>query len=239
MNRFGINFYDEKGNYIMTSFMDAMENQEPHLKIANHYKECFELYGATPKGLDWDNQENLNKRYEIMFDLISSKEISHIINSSLLDFGCGYGGFYNWLTNKTHSPQYSGIDINENCINKARELYPNQFFGLLDIHGVDPEYWFRVRHYDYIICNGTFTIKNNLTQEEMTNFMCSTLEKLWTKTNKGIAFNCMSKILDYERDDLFHVSFDELSMWVYDNLSSKFTIRQDYGLREFTMYVYK
>jgi len=227
-------------------------------QIASHYEEKFDQFGATPKGLDWDNQENLNKRYEVMSELYSIKENSWNTNKiTLLDFGCGFGGFYEWLKNHQHfKPDYTGIDINENLINKARELYQPEYvdeyadlssipgFGLIDIH--DPEQWESFNNpnifsdkFDYIICNGTFTVKAGLTQEEMTNFMCSTLEKLWTKTNKGIAFNCMSKILDYERDDLFHVSFDELSMWVYDNLSSKFTIRQDYGLREFTMYVYK
>lgn len=226
-------------------------------QIASHYSNCFEKYGDTPKGLDWDNQENLDKRYEVMYDLITPKESSHIINSTLLDFGCGYGGFYNWLKqNKTYQPDYIGIDINENLIKKARELYTPAYvtydadlnsipgFGLIDIH--DPEQWELFNNpnifsdkFDYIICNGTFTMKLGLTQEEMTNFMCSTLEKLWNKTNRGIAFNCMSKVLDYERDDLFHVSFDEVSQWVYDNLSPNFMIRQDYGLREFTMYVYK
>lgn len=219
----------------MTSFIDATKNKKQYLKIADYYSQAFEKHGATPQGLAWDNQENLNKRYEIMYNIIESP----FQPTSILDFGCGYGGFYNRLLKGHRYINYSGIDINENAIIKARELYPEVSFFSFDIHTADPEYWYRVKNYDYIICNGTFTVKGPLTQEEMTNFMCSTLEKLWTKTNKGIAFNCMSKILDFERDDLFHVSFDELSMWVYDNLSSKFTIRQDYGLREFTMYVYK
>jgi len=211
-----------------------------YLKIADHYKQTFDKHGATPQGLDWDNQENLEKRYKVMQDLY--RDIDQFYGFTLLDFGCGYGGFYNWLDKQqgTHHIQYTGLDINENAINKAKELYPEINFFQSNIHRntFDADQ-FDMLKWDYIICNGTFTIKNSLTQEEMTNFICSTLEKLWTKTNKGIAFNCMSKILDYERDDLFHVSFDELSRWVYDNLSSKFSIRQDYGLREFTMYVYK
>lgn len=207
-------------------------------QIADYYSQAFEKYGATPQGLAWDNQENLEKRYEVMWDLIKHHR------TSILDFGCGYGGFYDWLIKNYKHVDYTGIDINKNSIEEARELYPHHNWGLIDIHS--EEGWEDFNNpnifsdkFDYIICNGTFTVKNNLTQEEMTNFMCSTLEKLWTKTDKGIAFNCMSKVLDFERNDLFHVSFDELSMWVYDNLSSKFTIRQDYGLREFTMYVYK
>ena len=205
-----------------------------YLKIAEHYSQAFEKHGATPKGLDWDNQENLDKRYRVMYELIKHS----FDNQSLLDFGCGFGGFYNWLSENS-GINYHGIDINPDVIKIAQKIHHEAEFYQFDIHKSAPEYWYRVRNYDYIICNGTFTVKNTLTQEEMTNFMCSTLEKLWTKTNKGIAFNCMSKVLDFERDDLFHVSFDQLSQWVYDNLSSKFLIRQDYGLREFTMYVYK
>lgn len=207
-----------------------------YLKIADHYKQTFDKHGATPQGLDWDNEKNMMLRYRAMFDLIKPS----MDDQTLLDFGCGYGGFYGWFNKTRKDIIYSGLDINGNLLKKAKELYPGVDFFQSDIHRntFDCDL-FDMSKWDYIICNGTFTVKNTLTQEEMTNFMCSTLEKLWTKTNKGIAFNCMSKILDYERDDLFHVSFDELSMWVYDNLSSKFTIRQDYGLREFTMYVYR
>lgn len=216
----------------MTSFIDAIKNENQYLKIADYYSQAFEQHGATPQGLAWDNQENLNKRYEVMYDIVK------YYNASILDFGCGYCGFYEWILKNKKTIKYTGLDINLESLEVAYKNNPNLKLWHLDIH--DPKFSFDgINNWDYIICNGTFTVKGPLTQEEMTNFMCSTLEKLWTKTNRGIAFNCMSKILDFERDDLFHVSFDELSMWVYDNLSSKFTIRQDYSLREFTMYVYK
>lgn len=207
-----------------------------YLKLAYHYHNCFEKHGATPKGLDWDNQENLNKRYQIMSELFIHDKNKQV---DILDFGCGYGGFYEYLIKNYFNSHYIGLDINENTLRLFQNKYPELNLYLEDIHLIPDRPWEGFPSYDYIICNGTFTVKGDMTQREMTNFMCSTLEKLWTKTNKGIAFNCMSKVLDYERDDLFHVSFDELSMWVYDNLSSKFTIRQDYGLREFTIYVYK
>jgi SAM-dependent methyltransferase len=212
--------------------------------IAEYYNKAFIEYGDTPEGLAWDNQTNLDKRYEVMFDLIKPKEQSHITNSTLLDFGCGYGGFYKWLKDQTYYPKYTGIDINRMIIEKARKLYPEQPFGVIDIHNDNDWESFNnpvicKESYDYVVLNGVFTVKNTLAQDEMWSFMTSTLEKLWIKTNKGVAFNIMSKMVDWERDDLFHVSFDKLSRWVYNNLSSKFTIRQDYSLREFTAYVYK
>ena len=74
---------------------------------------------------------------------------------------------------------------------------------------------------------------------EMYNFMTNVLLKLWGKTNKGISFNVMSKLVDWERDDLFHVSMDEICLFLKNNLSRNFIIRNDYKLYEYTIYVYK
>jgi SAM-dependent methyltransferase len=197
-------------------------------KIADYYNKAFNKHGETPEGLAWDNQINLNKRYEVMFDIIKH------YNSTVLDFGCGYGGLYEWILNNKKSVEYTGLDINKEVLKIAEEKYPKITWINSDIH----ENIFNL-NFDYTVCNGTFTVKDTLTQEEMTNFMCSTLEKLWTKTNKGIAFNVMSKLVDWERDDLFHVSIDQLGQWLIDNLSRNFVIRNDYGLYEYTVYVYK
>jgi hypothetical protein len=69
--------------------------------------------------------------------------------------------------------------------------------------------------------------------------MSNTLKTLWLKTNKGISFNVMSKLVDWERDDLFHVSMDEIGLFLKNNLSKNFVIRNDYKLYEYTIYVYK
>jgi SAM-dependent methyltransferase len=204
-----------------------------YLKIVDYYNKAFDQYGDTPKGLAWDNQSNLNKRYKVMFDLI--KYPTQITpNTTVLDFGCGYGGFYKWIKEHEKLVEYIGLDINKEVLKIAKEKYPKITWLDSDIH----ENIFD-SNFDYIICNGTFTVKDTLTQEEMTNFMCSTLEKLWAKTNKGIAFNVMSKLVDWERDDLFHVSMDQLGQWLIDNLSRNFVIKNDYGLYEYTVYVYK
>lgn len=197
-------------------------------KIAEYYNKAFIEYGDTPEGLAWDNQLNLNKRYEVMFDVVKH------YNTSILDFGCGYGGLYEWILNNKKTAEYVGLDINKEAIKFAKEKHPETTWIESDIHKDTLQ-----TDFDYIICNGTFTVKDTLTQDEMWDFMTSTLEKLWTKTNKGIAFNVMSKLVDWERDDLFHVSMDQLGQWLKDNLSRDFIIRNDYKLYEYTAYVYK
>ena len=62
---------------------------------------------------------------------------------------------------------------------------------------------------------------------------------IFEKVDKGMAFNVMSKAVDWERDDLFHLSTDVLIDFMVKNLSRNFIIRNDYGLYEYTVYLYK
>jgi SAM-dependent methyltransferase len=200
-------------------------------KIAEHYDNCFKKYGDSDLGVDWPKYEDTLTRHQVMLQLFQGDE-----NVSLLDFGCGLGHFYKFLKSNNHHNfiTYSGLDINEGFYQTCKDKYPE-----LDFYHVDILINNDIPNFDYIVCNGTFTEKRELSQEEMMEFFTSVISKLWDKCNKGIAFNVMSKLVDWERDDLFHVSMDELGLFLKNNLSRNFVIRNDYGLYEYTVYVYK
>ena len=202
-----------------------------YLKIAEHYKKCFDVHGDNHLGVDWPKYEDTLTRYEVMLDLINENN-----KVSLLDFGCGLGHLYKFILDekKENKIVYSGLSINENFYNHCTKKDPEVNFFLKDININD-----EIPNFDYIVCNGTFTEKRDLSYEEMFDFMSNTLKTLWSKTNKGIAFNVMSKLVDWERDDLFHVSMDEIGLFLKNNLSKNFVIRNNYKLYEYTIYVYK
>ena len=205
-----------------------------YLKIAEHYKNCFVEHGDNHLGVDWPNYEDTLKRYKTMLELSNPNELGF----SLLDFGCGTAALYEYaLSNPKQFGNrvvYSGLDINSEFVEISKEKFPYQTFYHKDIL-VDSD----IPNFDYIVCNGTFTEKRELSYDEMWEFFTTTITKLWEKCDKGIAFNLMSKHVDWERDDLFHVSLDELGWFLKNNLSRNFTIRNDYGLYEYTTYVYK
>lgn len=209
-------------------------------KIAEHYNECFQKHGDSHLGVDWPNYKDTLIRHEIMLGVTKGES-----DVSILDFGCGLGHFYEYLKRNDHTNflHYAGIDINLDMVEICRKKYPGISFGHIDIL-LDIEGWRNptiFSNYDYIVCNGVFTEKRDLTWDEMFQFMASTVKTLWERTNKGIAFNLMSTHLDYERDELFHVDLDLIGEFIREELGTRnFEIKHGYGgLYEYTVYIYK
>ena len=87
--------------------------------------------------------------------------------------------------------------------------------------------------------NGVLTYRGSLSFEEMFDYMSGLLPAVFSHARRGLAFNVMSKLVDWERDDLFHVPFDRMATFVAAKLSRDFALRHDYGLYEYTVYVYR
>src|SRR5205823_13316030 len=91
----------------------------------------------------------------------------------------------------------------------------------------------------FIILNGVFNFKGQNTFEAMRHYFQDLLVHVWPFARRGMAFNVMSKYLDWERDDLFHLGLDDVARFLDSQISRHFTIRHDYGLFEYTVYVYR
>ena len=87
--------------------------------------------------------------------------------------------------------------------------------------------------------NGVFTEKRGLTFDEMFHYFQELTEKVFSICNIGVAFNVMSKNVDWERGDLFHLSHDLLTEFLCKKITRNYIIRNDYGLYEYTVYLFK
>ncbi|MFW9990323.1 MAG: SAM-dependent methyltransferase, partial [Candidatus Odinarchaeota archaeon] len=96
-----------------------------------------------------------------------------------------------------------------------------------------------ISNYDFIILNGVFTEKRELTFDEMFEYFKTLILMLFDKANEGIAFNVMTKHVDWERGDLFHLPFDHLASFLKQEITRHFVIRNDYGLFEYAVYLLK
>jgi SAM-dependent methyltransferase len=210
-----------------------MENKK-YLSIKQHYENCLDKHGDSHLGMDWPKLEDVDKRYGIMLELILLKNTASE-KLSILDFGCGTSHFYEFLLKNKMNLNYSGLDISEKPIEISRKKFPQNTYYCLDILDKSEQ----LPNFDYIIMNGIFTEKIDLTFEEMFDYMKNVLTVIFQKANKGIAFNVMSKAVDWEREDLFHLPTDLLINFLTKNMTRNFIIRNDYGLYEYTVYIYK
>jgi len=202
--------------------------------IAEHYEKVFAEFGDTYRGADWPNATDALKRYEVMLGIIPKEKVGQ--STTLLDFGCGSAQLMDYLgsTNR-HWVQYSGMDLSESCIKAANDKYPNCQFYCNNVLTDEMS----VPSFDYVVLNGVLTEKLSLSQEEMLKFAEKLLSKVFEMSTKGMAFNVMSKVVDWERSDLFHLSMDQMAEIVGRRLSRHFVVRHDYGLYEYTVYVFK
>lgn len=209
--------------------------QADYDRIVSHYESCLEKYGDTHQGVDWPKLEDALKRYQVMTEIELYSPIKRN-RYSLLDFGCGAGHLLDYLNkNKLKQFEYSGCDLSRKFIDLCKSKFSQTQFLQFDAIK-EP---FKMLNYDFIIMNGVFTEKRELSFDEMWNYVKTLLDIVSKKSNIGVAFNVMSKHVQWERDDLFHLPHDLLADYLTKHISRDYIIRNDYGLYEYTVYVYK
>lgn len=198
--------------------------------IVNYYESCYEQYGDSHLGVDWPNKIDADTRYRVM-----TEGVEHCNGRSILDFGCGLAHYYEYLIREDKNYYYEGLELSKPMFHRCAEKHPLTTFHNIDIL---QEEW-TLSKLDCAVMNGVFTEKLTLSHDEMFEHMTKLVSLVFNNVNKGIMFNVMSKQVDYERDDLFHLSVDKLSWFVKEQLSRKFVIRHDYGLWDYTVYILK
>lgn len=197
----------------------------------------FDRFGDSALGMGWPNVPDAERRFEVMLNVV--RPDLHVDSEApirILDLGCGAGHLYQYLQHADRRGfSYHGIDLSERFIDAARQRHPEADFQCRDIlrDGLDG------RRFDYVIINGVFTSKCGMSFEEMWAFVRQLIDAAFQHADMGIAFNAMAKHVDWEREDLFHLPLDVLAAFLCQKLSRHFVIRNDYGLYEFTTYVYQ
>jgi SAM-dependent methyltransferase len=206
-----------------------------YLALADHYEGCLERHGDTHLGVDWPDADDAQLRHRVMLEVVRPGPGSDRVR--VLDLGCGAGHLLEHIRERGLSwIDYTGADVSQRFVDLCREKFPETPSACVDLLAEDPA---ALGRFDYVVMNGVFTIRASLAQDEMFAFMTALVGRAFSLADRGVAFNVMSKHVDWERDDLFHVPYDELAAWLVRDLTRHHVIRADYGLYEYTAYAYR
>ena len=75
--------------------------KKPYNSIISHYEDCLEKHGDSHLGVDWPKIEDVDKRYQVMLELIKF-DGQNLISPTLLDFGCGTAHLLEYIIRSNH-----------------------------------------------------------------------------------------------------------------------------------------
>ena len=204
-----------------------------YIDIVKHYESCLDMHGDSHLGVDWPRAQDVETRLRVMLDLLRDDRSEKV---TLLDLGCGLSHLAEYLQKKEFKNiEYSGLDLSEKFVKISKGKFPSHTYYCLDIL-TDSD---GLPEFDYIVMNGIFTQKRSLSFEEMFSFLRQMVKVAFSKCRKGLAFNVMSGNVDWERGEAFHLPFDRLADFLTSEVCRDFVFRHDYGLYEYTAYVYR
>ncbi|HEX6960459.1 MAG TPA: class I SAM-dependent methyltransferase [Lacipirellula sp.] len=206
--------------------------------LIEHYESCLAKHGDSHLGVDWPTAEGADVRYRVMLDVIApgAGRTKPQAAVTLLDFGCGAAHLAEYIERRDiRGIEYIGLDASPQFVELSRRKFPSRQFHCIDVLAENAE----LPEADYIVMNGVLTEKRGLAFDQMQRYMERLLPRVFAAVRVGMAFNVMSKHVDWERDDLFHVPYDMLAAFLKANVSRHFQFRADYGLYEYTTYVYR
>ena len=201
-------------------------------RLNEYFEEKLDIYGATPKGVDYNGPEAQALRFEQLVKVIDSSR-----KFTVIDYGSGYGAMYDFLHQKGWDFEYYGIDLIEKMVLAGREAHK----GFLNAHFTTEEK--DVPSVDYLLAGAIFNIKMKVPYTEWQDFTLRTLRNMDTLCSKGFSFNMLTKYSDAdrmaERPDLFFG--DPLLFFDFckRNFSRNVALLHDYGLYDFTILIRK
>ncbi len=146
----------------------------PRIDNEKFYKSSIKKYGLSAKGVQWNSLSSQKIRFEIILKMLPKD----LHNYTLVDAGCGFGDFYNFLKSKNQLPlKYIGIDTLDEMVQIASKKTSQKIIKA-DICKD------KLIEADYYICSGAMNI---LDKFETHLF----IQNCYNHSKKGFIFNIL------------------------------------------------
>jgi SAM-dependent methyltransferase len=202
---------------------------EIRAEIAAYYSAKIGRFGATPLGVDWTCQATQDMRF---VQLLKPCDFTPAL--SLNDLGCGYGALVAYL-DRYHANcaiDYVGVDVSEAMVRQARRIWRGRR-GVTFARGHAIE-----RIADYSVASGIFNVQQDRPRAEWERFIAESLDNLHEASRMGFSVNFMRKPVGTSgREGIYYADAEQWARHCAGRFNAATNIREDYGLKEFTLHV--
>ena len=204
-------------------------NEKVENDIIEYYENKLRLFGNNFKGVDWNSKKSQYLRFDQLIKVIKEKR-----NFSILDYGCGYGAFLNFLYKKFKQFNFYGYDISSAMIDSARinnDLSHSSWISEFD----------KLEKADYVTSSGVFNVKLDINSKEWLKYIIQTIQCFNHLSRLGFSFNLLSSYHDkkFSSSKLFYGDPSYFFDFCKNNFSKNVSLLHDYNLYEFTIIVRK
>lgn len=198
--------------------------------VHSYFHDKIMRFGATPAGVDYNSPEAQSIRFDQLAKVIDRHE-----SFSIIDYGCGFGSFFDYLCKQEYDFDYYGIDMIDEMVANGLNIHA----GDIRFHCTTKEEDLPVA--DYVIGGAIFNNRLTASNDEWTAHVLNTLNTLNGFCRKGFSFNMLTSYsdADRQRSDLYYG--DPLFFFDYckKNFARNVALLHDYDLYDFTILVRK
>lgn len=191
-------------------------------RIAGFYDSLVRQHGHSPQACHYGRAASQAVKFQVL------SEIMPLAGKTILDVGCGFADFADYLERHHKNIRYSGIDLSPRMVRQAKKLHPGLDIrqgNILDLSG---------KKFDLVTCNGIFYLLG----KNADLIMRRMVRKMYDLAEEAVAFNSLSAWAPDKNKREFYADPVE-TLRFCRSLTPRLQLRHDYHKRDFTVYLFK
>ena len=191
-------------------------------EIGNYYDRLVGRYGHDHRACDYSQAQSQVLKFKII------SQVSSFDDKTVLDVGCGFADYKEFLEKRYRNIRYTGIDLSGEMVSEALRANPGSDIRQANLLTDD------IGLFDIVIANGIFYLLGtdawHLTQQ--------LIARMFACANTAVAFNSLSILArDQEATEFYADPARVLAFCL--TLTPHVILRHDYHDRDFSVYLYK